>query len=156
MTTLFVRRLFVRFRASVEISRCLHHFASPGLTKRASSSEVSPGYNWFVWTMMIRGRASFKPGPCHRLEPNLLLDLCLLGLRRPSIALAETFTTSAIAPLDEAGSQVVATAIAADELLRLRAPCLHLRTSCLNFFSSCSLVDLLGLRARRIRMTTLG
>ena len=34
---------------------------------------------------------------------NLLLDLCLLGLRRPSIALAETFTTSAIATLDEAG-----------------------------------------------------
>src|ERR1700693_1500137 len=96
---------------------------------------------------MRRGRASFEPSPYHRLVANLLLDLRLAGPCRRSIALAETFAASAISSLDEAGGQVIAAAIAADELLRFRfSDYLHPRTFCLSFFASCSLTDLLGLR----------
>jgi hypothetical protein len=100
--------------------------------------------------------ASFEPSPRPSTRVNLLLRLCLLTLRSRSIALAETFATSAIAPLDEAGSQVVAPAVAADVLLRFRFSVRrHLRPFCLSFFPGCSLTDLLGLRSHGIRLTTL-
>ena len=90
---------------------------------------------------------------------NLLLDLLdfrFLGRCRRSIALAEALSTSAIAPLDEAGGQVVAPAIAADKFLRSGASdCFHLGTFCLGLLSSSFLADLIGRSSRHIPLSTL-
>jgi hypothetical protein len=65
-----------------------------------------------------KGRALSSLAPYRTSLAKLLLGFNLPRLRRRAIALAETFATSAIASLDEAEGQVVAPAIAADELLR--------------------------------------
>jgi hypothetical protein len=97
--------------------------------------------------------------PLVSIGTNLLLDLLdfrLLGRCRRSIALAETLATAAISPLDEAGSQVVAPAIAADKFLRSGASdCFHLETFCLGLLSSSVLADLFSRRPRRIPLGTL-
>jgi hypothetical protein len=96
-----------------------------------------------------------SPAPVIDLS-NLLLDLRLLSPCRRSIALAETFATTAISTLDEAGSQVVAPAIAADKFLRSGASDrFHLGTFCLGLLSSSFLADLFGRSLRRIPLSTL-
>jgi hypothetical protein len=63
-----------------------------------------------------------KKGPslCARSLMGKLLGRQLLRLRRGSVPFTETFPAPAIAALDKARSQVVATAVAADQPLSFR------------------------------------
>ena len=63
------------------------------------------------------GRALFEPGPSSHVVAKLLLDLRLPRPCRRPIAFTETLAASAVPPLDETRSQVVAPAIAANQLV---------------------------------------
>ena len=67
---------------------------------------------------MLMGPSFFRARPLPSTSTSLLLDLGLPGPSRRAIALAETFAAPTIASLDEAGGQVAAPAVAADEFLR--------------------------------------
>ena len=64
-----------------------------------------------------KGPSSLEPGPSSHVVAKLLLDLRLLRPYRRSIAFTETLAASAIPPLDETRSQVVAPAIAANQFV---------------------------------------
>jgi hypothetical protein len=64
-----------------------------------------------------KGPNPFEPGPSSHVVVELLLDLRLPRLCRRPIAFTETLAASAIPPLDETRSQVIAPAIAANQLV---------------------------------------
>jgi hypothetical protein len=86
---------------------------------------VHQGQHRALWPIAALGRISlngkgpspFEPGPSSQVVAKLLLDLCLPRPRRRSIAFAETLAASAVPTLDETRSQVVASAIAATQLV---------------------------------------
>jgi len=64
-----------------------------------------------------KGPSPFEPGPSSHVVVKLLLDFRLPRPCRRPIAFTETLATSAIPPLDETRSQVVAPAIAANQFV---------------------------------------
>src|ERR1019366_790523 len=66
------------------------------------------------------GPSPFEPGPLYHVVAKLLFDLRLTRPCRRPIAFTETLAASAIPPLDETRSQVIAPAIAADQLVGFR------------------------------------
>ena len=68
-------------------------------------------------TLNEKGPSPFEPGPSSHGVVELFLDLRLTRPCRRSIAFTETLAASAIPPLDEARSQVIAPAIAANQFV---------------------------------------
>ena len=64
-----------------------------------------------------KGQNPFEPGPPSRVVVKLFLDLRLPRPCRRAIAFTETLAASAIPPLDETRSQVVAPTIAENQLV---------------------------------------
>jgi len=64
-----------------------------------------------------KGPSPFEPGPSSHVVVKLLLDLRLPRPCRRPIAFTETLAASAIPPLDETRSQVIAPAIAANQFV---------------------------------------
>jgi len=64
-----------------------------------------------------KGPSPFEPGPSSHVVGKLLLGLRLPRACRRSIAFAKTFAASAIPPLDETRSQIIAPAVAANQFL---------------------------------------
>ena len=64
-----------------------------------------------------KGPSPFEPGPHPQVVVELFLDLRLPRPCRRPIAFTETLAASAIPPLDETRSQVIAPAIAANQFL---------------------------------------
>jgi hypothetical protein len=106
-----------------------------------------------------KGPSPFEPGPSSRVVAKLLLDLRLARLCRRPITFAETLAASAIAPLEETRSQVVAPAIAANQLVRFRIIADRFpQRSCGLGFSRCSFLPerLLTGRLRRVHQILFG
>src|ERR1035437_11010906 len=105
------------------------------------------------------GAEPFRARSPSHVVANLFLDLRLPRLCHRPIAFTETLAASAIPPLDETRSQVVAPAIAANEFLWFRlAPHLLPERPCrLSLFRGSLLPDrLLTGRPRRVLLILLG
>src|ERR1700730_5194500 len=104
-------------------------------------------------------RALSSPAPHLKAWAKLLLDLRLARLCRRPITFAETLAASAIAPLEETRSQVVAPAIAANQPVRFRLIADRFpERSCRLGFSRCSFLAerLLTGRLRRVHQILFG
>ena len=86
---------------------------------------VHQGQHRALWPIAALGRISlngtgpspFEPGPSSQGVAKLLLDLRLPRPCHRPIAFTETLAASAIPPLDETRSQVIAPAVAANQLV---------------------------------------
>jgi hypothetical protein len=81
---------------------------------RADQSEIGP-----AWSVAQNGKgpSPFESGPASHIVVKLFLDLRLPRPCRRPIAFTETLAASAIPPLDETRSQVIAPAIAANQFV---------------------------------------
>ena len=110
--------------AVVESSACLSS-SDPSSRLLPADSVVGCLWSWRICqsasspdvALKEKGPSPFKPGPSSQVAVKLFLDLRLRRPCRRSIAFTKTLAASAIPPLDEARSQVVAPAIAANQLV---------------------------------------